>query len=607
MGKGVDPSWHVSLGKPLAEWSMVHDALTFLGMGSVSLTQPQINHLLMSPYLRGWQEDSSIYEAFLVFLAQNAPYELGFDELRGKLMEKGAETFTQSLISWLDARRTTPKIEWPSAWAILFERELSLLGYAEGRPLDSIEYQVLERWYQLIENFGRCDAVLHAPVSRGRALSMIRDHAQDVFREQNRGVPVEIMGVEEALGSGFDGIWVTSLDNTTWPGPVSRDPLIPGHYQSEIPKATANGCLDRRRMELEGLVSSSSLVSGSFIREVDGISNECTALLKTCKVSESIPTSVTMAPLEIIEEDAFAPSLEGVSAKGGTGALRDQSICPFRAFAHRRLGALEVSVPKPGIDNMVRGTYVHKALEQFWREIDGYEDLIQLSKESIREKIYTAVEQTLDAVTREFKYRLLPKSKNLECFRITRILERWIEIEKERGWFKVCANESSIEVNLAGIQFKGKIDRIDKMPDDSFVLVDYKTGNTSKKSWLPQSRIEEPQVPAYAVTFSGPVGGVAFARLRPDDLRFDGISDVSFEIPGVENISDLKDFNENSWEDLMTEWRGVLEVLAEGFKSGIAEVWPREKKVCKACHLTGLCRIYEQREILSREDDDIDE
>ena len=605
LGKATEPAWHISLGKPLADWSIVHDALTFLGMSTVFVTQPQINHLLMSPYLRGWQEYSSIYEEFLVFLAQSAPYELGLDELREKLMGQGAEILANTIMSWVSARQTSPRRDWPSTWAGQFQGELNLIGFAEGRPLDSTEYQVMERWHQLLENFGRCDAVLSAPVSRSKALSMIRDHAQDIFREQNRGVPVEIMGVEEALGSEFDGIWILSLDNHTWPGPVKRDPLIPARYQAKIPTVTAKGCLDRRSIELKGLVSSSSTVVGSYIREADGISNECTGLLKVSSISDVVSAPLTAAPLEIIENDILAPALESVKVRGGIGVLRDQSDCPFRAFAQRRLGALDVPVPRPGIDRMLRGIYIHRALELFWREMDGYEDLIKLTKKSAAEKINKAVDKVLDDATLEFKYRLLPKSKIIEHFRISRVLNRWIEIEKGRESFAVWGKEFKIEINLAGINFEGKIDRIDKMPDGSFVLVDYKTGRANKNSWLPHSRIEEPQVPAYAVALNRPISGVAFALLRPDDLKFDGVSSGPQEILGVERIQDLKSFDKIAWDDLMTKWRNVLEQLAEGFRRGDAKVDPREKKVCQTCHLIGFCRIHEQTEILSIEDDDI--
>ena len=479
LGKATEPAWHISLGKPLANWSIIHDALIFLGMSTVHLTQPQLNHLLASPYLRGWQEHSGIYEEFLVFLARSAPYELGLDEVREKLMGQGAEILANNIMSWVSARQTSPRNEWPSAWAGHFERELNILGFGEGRPLDSTEYQVLERWHQLIENFGRCDAVLSEPVSRSRALSMVRDHAQDVFREQNRGVPVEIMGVEEALGSEFDGVWITSLDKNTWPGPIKRDPLIPARYQAKIPTATAKRCLDRRCIELEGLVSSSSLVVGSYIREADGISNECTSLLKVSSILDVVSSPLTAAPLEIIEDDIFAPSLEGVKALGGIDVLRDQSECPFRAFAKSRLGALDVPVAKPGLNSKLRGTYIHGALELFWREMDGYEDLIKLNKESIAEKINKVVDKVLHEATLGFKYRFKSKSKMMEHFRITRVLNRWIEIEKQRAPFVVWAKECNVEVNLAEIQFKGKIDRIDKTSKGLRIL-DYKTGYFQK-------------------------------------------------------------------------------------------------------------------------------
>jgi len=433
---------------------------------------------------------------------------------------------------------------------------------------------------------------------RTRILALlIESAAGTIFREQNTGAPVEVLGVEEALGSEFDALWITGLDTDTWPGPVQRDPLIPAAIQALVPRSTPAGALAQARLELNILRHSATLIEGSFARGNDEVAAEVTALFGDCAVTELDPRPLpTAAPLATGFTDDRAPDLKLTEVRGGTGVLRDQSDCPFRAFATRRLRARDLTPPRPGLDAGQRGTVIHKALEHFWRDPTERDALIELSDSELSQRISEAVATALDDFTRDYRLLLSRSGRLLEQRRTERVVQRWLALERARSDFEVIAQEQPIKLEFGDFRLSGKIDRIDRLADGSMLLIDYKTGRASRGGWYPQPRIEDPQLPAYAVAMNPAPGAIAFARIRPEELRFDGLSSEGTDIEGVTVLADAqRSFRGlDDWAELLTRWRTHLEALARDFSAGVAAVDPRSASVCRSCHLQALCRIQER-------------
>ncbi len=276
--------------------------------------------------------------------------------------------------------------------------------------------------------------------------------------------------------------------------------------------------------------------------------------------------------------------------------MRDQSGCPFRAFAERRLGAIDLTPPRPGLDAGQRGTVIHKALEQFWSNLDGSAGLAALTPEHEEQRVRTAVDAALDEFTSRFRLTLTPAGRSLEQRRTERVLYRWLDVEKQRSDFSVIAHEHEITLDLAGLTLTGKIDRLDRLADGSTLLIDYKTGRAAKGDWFPEPRMADPQLPAYAVCIDPRPSAIAFARIRPDDLKFEGLAQGDAGTPGIiELASEHYKFKElDSWSELLERWQTHLDDLARDFTAGNAAVDPRKPAVCDHCHLHALCRIQER-------------
>lgn len=590
-------SWHISLGLPLAQWSLVADALLLLGLDPARIDQPTAGRVLGSPYLAGAEAEADRRAGTTAGLMQWAPFEITGFELMAECKKSGATRLAEQFDAWRARRAEHLDTAWPSQWVARFQTEFEALGFGRGRALDSREFQVLARWHELLEEFGALDAVLAAPAKRGFALSLLVERANNAtFRERNPGCPVEILGVEEALGSRFDAMWITTLDADTWPGAAQRDPLIPGPVQAEVPAASGDGKLRRARLELVGLARAADAVLGSFSTGSDDQQRRCSQLLPDPEIiAPPAPTSPAPIELQRINDDIHAPALSATEIRGGTGVLSDQSACPFRAFAIRRLGARELESPRPGLDAAARGSLIHAALELFWRGLADRAALVALTPDELKQRIDQAADQALGRFTEAHRLLLSPAGRRLELRCTARALERWLELERSRDDFRVRGLEHKVVMEFAGLKLEGKIDRIDETPAGT-VLIDYKTGRAGRNGWRPDPRIADPQLPAYALAMDPRPAALAFARIRPDELKFDGLCETDAGIPGVTELAAAKGAWKESedWKALLGEWRKNLNGLAFSFQEGRAEVDPRDGQVCRNCHLHALCRIHER-------------
>ena len=611
LGDSVTDAWHISLGQSLAQWPMIAEALALLALSDQSLTQPEAFRLLRSPFLPGWDEEAPQRQRALARLIQRAPFELTHNELGWLLEECGAALLRTRLSQWQALRHAAAGPAWPGEWVGRFQQELSCFGFGTGRVLDSREHQVLQRWHDLLETLSTLDAVADAPAPRSRILTLLADSAAGaVFREQNRGAAIEVLGIEEALGSQFDALWITSLDAETWPGPSRRDPLIPAAMQAPLPRATPAGSLAHARAELDLLRRSAPRIEGSFSRGPDEAPARITGLLTDYRiealVADPLPES---APMDEAQIDDTGPRLTLKEVQGGTGVLRNQSDCAFRAFAERRLGAADLTPPRPGLDAGQRGTVIHKALEQFWRDPTDHRGLLALTDAQRTTRVHEAVTAAIDEFTSRHRLLLSRAGRLLEQRRTERVLHRWLDVERQRSNFEVLSQEEEIRLEFTDFVLKGRIDRIDQLDDGGTLLLDYKTGRASRSDWFPQPRLADPQLPAYAVIRDPAPVGIAFAHIRPEALRFEGLSASD---TGTHNIQLLADATHSfsaldDWDELLDSWRTHLDGLAADFASGVAVVDPRNASTCRHCHLHALCRIQERLPIGTSYEDDLEE
>lgn len=286
---------------------------------------------------------------------------------------------------------------------------------------------------------------------------------------------------------------------------------------------------------------------------------------------------------------------------GGTALFADQAACPFRAFARHRLRAAAPEVPEPGLDARQRGSLVHGALDALWQRLGGLDALHALDDAARARTLADSAEAAVAAWMETPGQRLTPRQADVERARLRTLLDGWLAVEAQRGAFQVAAREEERTLAVGGISVRGRVDRLDRLPDGRHVLIDYKTGDTRPDAWW-GPRPDEPQLPLYAVTSEQLLAGVVFAQVAPARrraARFRGVAEAVAGLPGVAEPGRLRlpdgEPPPASLDEALGRWRDALEGLARRFLAGAAEVDPKRADTCRYCELPGLCRIAELR------------
>jgi ATP-dependent helicase/DNAse subunit B len=197
-----------------------------------------------------------------------------------------------------------------------------------------------------------------------------------------------------------------------------------------------------------------------------------------------------------------------------------------------------------------------------------------------------------------------PRYLELEEQRLTGLLIEWLEFEASRIEFEVTGAEVDRPIHLAGLDFNLRLDRIDRLNDGSLLVIDYKSGDVSPKSWdLP--RPDDVQLPLYAgFALDEDLGGLVFAKVRAGDQSFAGrVGDAKATL--FANLPGSSALIKNSLTaELLIDWRAHIEQLANDFLAGRADVDPREyPKTCERCGLQTLCRVQEHQSLTEADED----
>jgi RecB family exonuclease len=297
----------------------------------------------------------------------------------------------------------------------------------------------------------------------------------------------------------------------------------------------------------------------------------------------------------LVPVDDNAPAADPASAALTASAIRDQSLCPFRAFAIHRLGATAPAsvslLPTPD----ERGITVHEALQHVYRTTSSRSALVALSAEERLEVAKSAARTALRASTqRSAPERFLASEEE----RLTRVLLDWFDVDMARPDFAVESVEQELTTVIAAAPLRIRLDRVDRdVATGERIVLDYKTGHAGQALWRGQ-RPEDPQLPLYTTAVAG-VRCIAFAEVGATGSRLTGLaaSPDRYARNTRIRVGGPSAFGAQTWDDLLAEWRAMVTSLAEAFLRGHAAVEPLHAGVCKTCHLHALCRIDDRRAV----------
>ncbi len=614
----------LSLGAPLDDVPLVADALAILALAGPAIDFAVASRIVRSPFVGEAQTEADVRARLDARLRERSGPQVSLEQLM-KLCAAPQGARAQRLLDRLAALSEARKAglfgsKAPSQWAKAFSDALRAAGFPGERPLDSTEHQALERWHALLADFGSIERVCGKLKFADAHARLARMAAQAIFQPESAEVPVQVLGVLESAGLEFDHLWVMGLTDDAWPLPARPNPFLPIRLQraAGIPQADPAASLELDRRITEGWKRAAGEVVFSHARAAGDSELAASPLIAAMPEARLESLALAAAPslraairrgarVETID-DARAPVVPPGLQRGGTGLFRDQSACPFRGFAHRRLGAKPLESPRIGLDARDRGNLLHEMLAEVWKAIDSRAALVALAPERRGELLEKSADAAIARMKKKRGDALAGRFEALERARLVRLVDEWLDVESRRPDFQVLATETKHAVTFGGVTIEARLDRMDAVAKGRAVI-DYKTGECATSSWLGE-RPDEPQLPMYALSGMD-VSVVAFAQVKAGKLGFKGLAREEGLVPGVKLVG--KDQSHaarqyRDWDHLLARWREELDAIGKGFADGDARVDPKRGPfTCELCDQHTFCRIAEKGSFGVRKGDEADE
>ncbi|WP_232505454.1 PD-(D/E)XK nuclease family protein [Legionella clemsonensis] len=573
--------FNISLGKPLAHYPLVAHALAWLGLEE-TFNLHQARLLLSSPYLAFSQTE--LIARAQVMENSSCLRELNFSQA---IFVRELTIKAPKLAKMLQDVVIYPEEASVQTWIMLFQQRLETLGFPGENVLNSANYQCYQRLLLLFDEYKQL-ALITPHMTKSQALTALKQLAEStIFQPQKPVAPVQILGLLEASGCTFDSLWATGFTDECLPQSVKFSAFIPISLQKEnlMPHADAAREFSLAEKTMTRLKNASLSAVFSYPRLIDDKPNLASPLIGNLEPYTAIlPEAPLESKLISFTETYSLPFISLEKVTGGTTILANQAKCPFRAFAAHRLhakGQFEVS---DGPDARERGQIIHKVLELLWKMIKNQRKLLQLSQEELRSQIELAIHTALQPIVQQRSHSFPPIIQEVELERLQQLVQASLDWERQRPPFDVEAIEQDFIIHLADMEFRIRIDRLDKMENGQKWVIDYKTSLPQNLPWN-EERPKEPQLLIYALLDEN-INTLLFTQLKAGQLTPKGLSEENLALAG---ISFLK--KGQTWAELRQHWHNQLNELAHEFMQGHCPPTPSSPTVCQQCDYQNLCRF----------------
>jgi ATP-dependent helicase/nuclease subunit B len=613
------PRFEFSLGVPLAQTTMARSALLLLRWLRQPIAEHELDWLISTGHTAADPTETDALARAMRRLRKS-----GSERARWTLDDFARDGHDADLLAeWYErifAARTLLEeygrgTRSPMAWSELVPRLLVAAGWPGTRKLSSSEFQNHRALLQALDaaaSLGFDGKRLDWSSYQSRLGSVLHE---TLFAAESDNAPILIAGPTETAGLTADGIWFLGASEEGWPATAPLHPLLPVGVARDAEMPHALPQLDWKLGDAitRRLLAASPSICISYARQKDGVEARPSRLIaQYVGAPHPLPAALRTEPIaapatEFFEDHAQIP-FPPQNTAGGSNVLTYQSLCPFKAFATARLGAQGWQPAEAGLSAAQRGTLLHAVLHAVWsgppHGLRTQQELLRLDDRQAF--VAQQVERVFAAHLPPAAHQMPRRYLELEQVRLTRLVTEWLDFEATRIDFVVEATELKSTPHIDTLALDLRLDRIDRLNDGSLLVVDYKSGDVSPKSWeLP--RPEDAQLPLYAGFGLAPddaLGGLVFAKVRAGRCEFAGRVGNAREtlLPTLGAAQALVKIPFTV--ELLFDWREALTQLARDFLAGRAEVDPREApKTCTYCELAALCRIHENHAPDAQEED----
>ena len=575
--------FNISLGKALTDYPLVTHALAWLRLDKTWISNHNARLLLHSPYLLGSKSEFIARSQTMHTNPIFQEYEIAYTHLVDAF-----STTTPKLSKVLHQINDYPTEAPPHVWVEEFKARLTGVGFPGEYPLHSSAYQCFQRFLSLFDELSQLSLVCPLMTAE-TALDALENAATcTIFKTQASTAPIQILGLLEASGCTFDSVWVSDLTDQCLPQKTNFSAFIPIDLQRdlEMPHAVIEREFQLAQQLLQRLQDGSQHSIFSYPRMTGDKPNlPCPLIIhllerpKARSLVESTPSRLIQ-----LEEGYSLPLQLWEKTSGGTALLANQAKCPFRAFAAHRLHTKEALKLANGPDATERGNVLHRVMELLWQQLKSQQYLNTLTQNALNQYIEQAIRLSLAPLSlkRPGSFSLLVQE--VEVRRLQQLVNASLEWEKKRAPFVVDAVEKSFTIQLDGVDFRVRIDRLDRLACQTKWVIDYKTTIPVVKPWN-EERPEAPQLLLYAL-LDDEITTLLYLQLKNGCITSSGISQDTQSIKG---LSPLK--KDTHWSSLREQWHQQLSDLAHEFRTGHCPPTPTRSSTCTFCEFSTLCRI----------------
>ena len=542
--EGATPGWqfghsslfdaiNVSHGQRLSSYPAIASALLLLRWLVGELTSTEVGLLLKSPLL-GEMELAGRHRVELRFRElpnRSWTPSMITAELRGQRDAKYVSTWLGRLAAFSKQRRELPKFDSPATWALLFDDVLRSFVWPGTDTLDSAEFQLINRWRELLNEFAQLGLV-SSSVSPQAAVARLDAMASEViFQPETLHACVQLIGPLEASGLRFDGTWVTGVTSANWPPAGTPSVLVSKRLQEErgMPHCTPGDTLQHAQRILNSLIASAGQVICSYALSEDDAEQTLSDLLAPSWTGATVEqldpgflaTKMIDRVVAVPVPDWIPPVAAGEKISGGAGTVQRQINDPISAFICGRMGARIVNPQALGIPAPMRGKLIHDALYNLYNDLPASGVIRDWGSDELSTRIGRAVsfaftrhEKNADAVLQQLLF--------LERARISDLLRSFVAVDSGRGDFTVAALEGDLEFVSGHIRLPLRFDRVDRFDDGHIAILDYKTGS-AKHLLSKTGDIQEIQLFVYAAAAEGMVSALALVNVDSREIAFNGV------------------------------------------------------------------------------------
>jgi len=553
---------NVSYGRKLSRYPIVSVGLLWMRWLVRDLRATEVSHLLRSPLL-GLEETCG--RARLELRVRGLPDRnwspsMLTGAIRSQKDSVDATDWLQRVSALAKARRELPGSASPADWAVYIDGTLTRAGWPGQRALGSRDFQLVNRWRDLLNDLARMDLV-SARMSLETALSQLESMCADaIFQPEAELTRVHLLGPLEASGLEFDAIRLTGMTAANWPPGGSPSALVSRRLQEEhgMPDAVPAETVAYAQQLVNTLCSAAPEVVCSYPLTDDEADQAPSVLLDSLapetQESERDPGWFAAQVIDTVGiadvTDPVPPIAPEESLSGGAWTIQSQLTEPVAAFIGARLGVRTIDEQASGLPALLRGNLIHDALYSLYFDKPSRDDIASWT--DIDGRINRALDFGFSDRERNTD-KVLRQLFAMERHRVGGLLRDFLAIDASRDEFAVASVEREIDFAEAGVRLKLRVDRIDRLADGSIAILDYKTG-AEKKFLTSKGQPREYQLVAYSCAVDEPVAALALVNVDSRTMGFSGAG---------AGYSD-----DGTWPEQLAEWSTAVRSACQELSAG---------------------------------------